>query len=45
MRNTNTHAHGVYSPDGKRIAYSTCSLSGTSCDIWMMNADGSNPIN
>lgn len=31
---------GVYSPDGKRIAY--CQSEGPNTDIWVMNADGSN---
>ncbi len=31
---------GVYSPDGKRIAY--CQSEGPNTDIWVMNSDGSN---
>jgi Tol biopolymer transport system component/tRNA A-37 threonylcarbamoyl transferase component Bud32 len=30
----------VFSPDGRRLAYSTCSIGGTGCDIWLANADG-----
>jgi Tol biopolymer transport system component/serine/threonine protein kinase len=45
IRNTGTRTHSaVYSPDGKRIAYATCSLGGTNCDIWVMNADGSEQV-
>ena len=32
---------GVYSPDGKRIAY--CLTEGANTDVWVMNADGSSP--
>jgi TolB protein len=32
---------GVYSPDGKRIAF--CQIDGGNIDIWVMNADGSSP--
>ncbi len=30
-----------FSPDGKRIAFTSCLRGGTSCDIWLANADGS----
>jgi TolB protein len=33
---------GVYSPDGKRIAF-TASQSGGSTDVWVADADGGNP--
>jgi eukaryotic-like serine/threonine-protein kinase len=36
--------HPTFSPDGKRIAYSLCNIGGTGCDIWVINADGSNEI-
>jgi Tol biopolymer transport system component/predicted Ser/Thr protein kinase len=32
----------VFSPDGRRIAYSSCSVGGSGCDIWLANSDGSN---
>ncbi|HEX8070980.1 MAG TPA: protein kinase [Pyrinomonadaceae bacterium] len=31
-----------FSPDGKRIAFVSCDLSGTGCRVWLMNTDGSN---
>ncbi len=34
----------TFSPDGKRIAFTTCNIGGTICDLWLMNADGSNQI-
>jgi dipeptidyl aminopeptidase/acylaminoacyl peptidase len=34
---------GPWSPDGQRIAFTWFSL--TTSDIWVMNADGSNPVN
>ncbi|MDQ3749292.1 MAG: hypothetical protein M3367_09835, partial [Acidobacteriota bacterium] len=32
----------VFSPDGKRLAFSSCSIGGAGCDIWLANTDGSN---
>src|SRR5205085_4062579 len=32
----------AFSPDGKRLAYSTCSIGGSACDIWIANPDGTN---
>ncbi len=34
----------VYSPDGRRIAYFTYRNGAENESIWMMNADGSNPV-
>jgi Tol biopolymer transport system component len=34
----------VFSPDGTRLAYSTCSIGGTGCDVWLANADGNNQM-
>jgi TolB protein len=36
----------TWSPDGTKIAYAVCSVRNyESCEIYVMNADGSNPIN
>jgi Tol biopolymer transport system component/tRNA A-37 threonylcarbamoyl transferase component Bud32 len=32
----------AFSPDGKRLAFSSCLQGGTGCDIWLANPDGSN---
>ena len=34
----------AWSPDGRRIAFSSTRGGGTNLDIWVMNADGTNPI-
>jgi Tol biopolymer transport system component len=43
-----TTAHSAIAPNGK-IAYSTCEYNSivgdTRCDIWMMESDGTNPVN
>ena len=45
VQNTNDRNNfPAFSPDGKRIAFSTCNIGGTNCDIWLINADGSNQI-
>ena len=31
-----------FSPDGKRIVFVSCNVSGTGCHVWLMNTDGSN---
>lgn len=42
VQNTNDRNNfPAFSPDGKRIAWTTCNIGGTNCDIWLMNADGS----
>ncbi len=33
-----------WSPDGGRIAFASTRADGRNIDIWVMNADGSNPI-
>lgn len=33
----------AFSPDGGKIAFSSCALGGSACDLWMMNNDGTNP--
>jgi eukaryotic-like serine/threonine-protein kinase len=30
----------AFSPDGRRLAYSSCNMTGTTCDLWLANADG-----
>ena len=45
VQNTNDRtSFPAFSPDGKRIAFLTCSIGGRECDIWLMNADGSNQM-
>ena len=45
VQNTNNRNNfPAFSPDGRRIAFSTCNIGGTNCDIWLTNADGSNQI-
>ena len=45
VQNTNDRNNfPTFSPDGRRIAFQTCNIGGTGCDIWLMNADGSNQI-
>ena len=45
VQNTNDMTNfPAFSPDGKRIAFQTCNIGGTGCDIWVMNADGTNQI-
>ncbi|MBA2339793.1 MAG: PD40 domain-containing protein [Pyrinomonadaceae bacterium] len=45
VQNTNERSNfPTFSPDGKRIAFTSCNVGGTGCDIWLMNADGSNQI-
>lgn len=34
----------AFSPDGKRVAFSSCNAGGGLCDIWLADADGSNQI-
>lgn len=34
----------AFSPDGKRIAFTSCLTGGTGCDTWLVNADGTNQI-
>jgi Tol biopolymer transport system component len=36
-----TH-QAAFSPDGKRITFSSCPQEGLQCDIWIANADGTN---
>ena len=38
-------AQPVFSPDGTKIAFAAYDLGKDMVDIWIMNADGSNPIN
>ncbi len=38
-------AHPVFSPDGKKIAFAAHDVGTDMVDIWIMNADGSNPAN
>ena len=35
----------AWSPDGTKIAYTSCKLNFDSCEIYVVNADGSNPTN
>ncbi|MEO8071805.1 MAG: winged helix-turn-helix domain-containing protein [Acidobacteriota bacterium] len=43
VQNTNDRNNfPTYSPDGRRIAFSTCNIGGTNCNIWLINADGGN---
>ncbi|MEP7039694.1 MAG: hypothetical protein ABI891_15280, partial [Acidobacteriota bacterium] len=46
VQNTNERSNfPTFSPDGKRIAFSSCrNMLGSHCNIWLMNADGSNQI-
>ena len=45
IQNTNARNHyPAFSPDGKRIAFSSCNVGGTGCDIWLADADGSHQI-
>lgn len=45
VQNTNDRNNfPAFSPDGKRIAWTTCNIGGSGCDIWLMNADGTNQI-
>ncbi|MBA2380049.1 MAG: PD40 domain-containing protein, partial [Blastocatellia bacterium] len=46
VQNTNARIHfPTFSPDGKRIVFTTCqNVGGIACNIWLMNADGSNQI-
>ncbi|MCI0416499.1 protein kinase [bacterium] len=39
-----TEAGPVYSPDGKQIAYFTARMGAEKEGIWIMNSDGSNPV-
>jgi serine/threonine protein kinase len=34
----------AFSPDGKRIAFTSCLTGVTRCDTWLVNADGTNQI-
>ena len=44
INNVSSRIHSPsFSPDGKRIAFAQCKAGGTFCDIWLINADGSNP--
>ena len=45
-QNSNSRSnHPAFSPDGKPIiAFTTCKIGGTGCDLWLMNTDGSNQI-
>ncbi|MGH9907279.1 MAG: hypothetical protein ACRD8U_17055 [Pyrinomonadaceae bacterium] len=36
------NAFPSFSPDGKRIAFTTCNASDSGCNIWLINTDGSN---
>lgn len=45
VQNTNLrNNYPAFSPNGKRIAFVACSYGGIGCDIWLMNADGSNQV-
>ena len=39
-----TGAEPAFSPDGKRIAYTKYSTDAKSCSLWVMDVDGSNPM-
>jgi len=41
---TGRNNYPAFSPDGKRLAFSSCSTGGAGCDIWLANTDGSNQI-
>jgi Tol biopolymer transport system component/serine/threonine protein kinase len=43
IRSSRTDDNAAYSPDGRKIAFSSA-RSGLSNDIWVCNADGSDPI-
>ncbi|MBA4124927.1 MAG: PD40 domain-containing protein [Acidobacteria bacterium] len=46
VQNTNArNSFPTFSPDGKRIAFMSCrNMSAIACNIWLVNADGSNQI-
>ena len=37
--------HPAWSPDGMKIAFTRCSGDPEDCDVWVVNADGTNPVN
>ena len=43
-RNSGFNSHPVWSPDGTKIAFQRAAVMGQT-DIWVMNVDGSNPVN
>ena len=43
VQKSNSRLHQQsYSPDGRRIAFISCRMAGSGCDIWLADADGGN---
>ncbi|HSC71992.1 MAG TPA: hypothetical protein VLH58_11595 [Candidatus Methylomirabilis sp.] len=42
---TASDTHPAWSPDGTKIAFTRCDGTPLQCDIWVVNADGTSPLN